>query len=125
MSELTATNPGFLSDMRNIIIEAQNNAVRSVEYARMMMYWHLGERTFVEEQRGQDRAEYGSYLTKGIAAYLEAEFGSGFSVRQLELCRQFYRTYPNANDIRRLLEKPAIIYLADNSISGHVVFVMP
>jgi len=60
MSELTATNPGFLSDMRNIIIEAQNNAVRSVEYARMMMYWHLGERTFVEEQRGQDRAEYGA-----------------------------------------------------------------
>jgi len=27
--------------------------------------------------------------------------------------------------LRRLLEKPAIIYLADNSISGHVVFVMP
>jgi len=28
-------------------------------------------------------------------------------------------------EVRRLLEKPAIIYLADNSISGHVVFVMP
>ena len=27
------------------------------------------------------------------------EYGSGFSVRQLEMCRQFYRTYPNANTL--------------------------
>jgi hypothetical protein len=40
------------------------------------------------------------YLTKGIAAHLEVEFGSGFSIRQLELCRQFYRTYPNSNALR-------------------------
>jgi hypothetical protein len=63
------------------------------------MYWQLGERIFVEEQRGQDRAEYGAYLTKTIAAHLETEFGSGFSIRQLELCRQFYRTYPNVDKI--------------------------
>ena len=100
MNELATTNPGFLIDMRNIVLEAQNNAIHTVEYARMIMYWHLGERIFVEEQQGQNRAEYGAYLTKNIAAYLEAEFGSGFSVRQLELCRQFYRTYPNASEVR-------------------------
>jgi predicted nuclease of restriction endonuclease-like (RecB) superfamily len=65
-----------------------------------MMYWYLGERFFIEEQRGQDRAEYGVYLTKKAAAHLEAEFGSGFSVRQLELCRQFYRMYPNTKEVR-------------------------
>ncbi|MCL1976247.1 MAG: PDDEXK nuclease domain-containing protein [Firmicutes bacterium] len=100
MNELAYTNSSFITDMRNIIIEARNNAIRSIEYTRMMMYWRLGERIFVEEQRGQNRAEYGTYLTKGIAVHLEAEFGSGFSIRQLELCRQFYRTYPNANDVR-------------------------
>ncbi|MCL2165275.1 MAG: PDDEXK nuclease domain-containing protein [Oscillospiraceae bacterium] len=100
MNELQKTNPGFLADMRNIILEARNNAARSVEYTRLIMYWHLGERFFIEEQRGQDRAEYGAYLTKNTAAHLEAEFGSGFSVRQLELCRQFYRMYPNANEVR-------------------------
>ena len=100
MSELQATNPSFIADMRNIILEARNNAARSVEYTRMMMYWHLGERIFVEEQRGQDRAEYGTYLTKNVAVQLESEFGSGFSVRQLELCRQFYRIYPNVNEVR-------------------------
>jgi predicted nuclease of restriction endonuclease-like (RecB) superfamily len=100
MNEIASTNPSFLADMRSIIIEARGNAIRSVEYARMMMYWRLGERIFVEEQCGQDRAEYGAYLTKSIAAHLEAEFGSGFSVRQLELCRQFYRTYPDSNVLR-------------------------
>ena len=100
MNELQTTNPGFLADMRNIILDARSNAVRSVEYTRMMMYWHLGERIFVEEQRGQDRAEYGAYLTQNASAHLEDEFGSGFSVRQIELCRQFYRMYPNEKELR-------------------------
>ena len=104
MNELQTNNPGFIADMRNIILEARNNAVRSVEYARMMMYWHLGERIFVEEQRSQNRAEYGVYLIKCIAVHLEVEFGSGFSIRQLELCRQFYRVYPNVSELRPQLK---------------------
>jgi len=103
MNELQTTNPGFLADMRNIILEARNDAIRSVEYARMIMYWHLGERIFVEEQHEQNRAEYGAYLMKNIATHLETEFGSGFSVRQLELCRQFYRMYPTANALQSQL----------------------
>ena len=100
MTELQTNNPSFLADMRNIILDARSNAVRSVEYTRMMMYWHLGERIFVEEQHSQERAEYGAYLTKNASAHLEAEFGSGFSVRQIELCRQFYRMYPNEQELR-------------------------
>lgn len=44
---------------------------------RMMMYWHPGERIFIEEQRGQDRAAYGEYLIRNLARQIEAEFGSG------------------------------------------------
>jgi len=28
------------------------------------MYWHLGQRIFVEEQQGKERADYGTYLIK-------------------------------------------------------------
>ena len=87
----------LLNDARSIITRAQKNAVRSVEFHRVEMYWQLGERIFVEEQKEQDRAEYGSYLIKSLAQSLESEFGSGFSKRQLELSRQFYRCYPIAN----------------------------
>ena len=35
-----------------------------------------------------------------LAKKLEPEYGSGFSVRQLERSRQFYKMYPIANALR-------------------------
>ncbi|MDR1842023.1 MAG: PDDEXK nuclease domain-containing protein [Holophagales bacterium] len=55
---------------------------------------------FLEEQQGKDRAEYGQYLIKNLANVIEPEFGSGFSIRQLERARQFYRVYPIASALR-------------------------
>ena len=77
--------------------------MRSVDTVRVQMYWKLGERIFIEEQKGQDRAEYGAYLLQNVALEIEKEFGSGFSVRQLERARQFYRTYPIATALRTQL----------------------
>lgn len=90
----------FISDIRTIILSARESAIRSVDTIRVQMYWELGERIFIEEQKGQDRAEYGAYLLQNIATEIEKEFGSGFSVRQLERARQFYRTYPIATALR-------------------------
>lgn len=67
------------------------------------MYWHLGQRIFVEEQQGKERADYGTYLLQNLSKRLEPEFGSGFGYRQLKFCRQFYRTYPNGNTLRSQL----------------------
>ena len=103
MDDLQSLNPSFYTDMRDIIIEAQNNAVRSVEFVRMMMYWHLGERIYVEEQHSQARATYGEYTLKTLADRLEGEFGSGFSKRQLERARLFYRIYPTEANLRSQL----------------------
>ena len=100
MGDLQSINTVFYNDMRNIILNSRNNAIRGVEVERMMMYWHLGERIFVEEQRGQDRAEYGEYLIRNLSRDLEAEFGSGFSSRQLERARKFYRIYPTITTLR-------------------------
>ena len=58
MADIQVDNLDFYNDMRNIIIDAQNNAIRGVEYTRMIMYWQLGERIFIEEQSGQERANY-------------------------------------------------------------------
>ena len=90
----------FYNDIKGIIESAKGTAVRSVEFHRVMMYWQIGERILVEEQRGEDRAEYGTYLIKNLSKTLEPEYGSGFSYRQLAYCRQFYRTYPIVNALR-------------------------
>ena len=93
----------FISDIRTIILSARESAIRSVDTVRVQMYWKLGERIFIEEQKGQDRAEYGAYLLQNVALEIEKEFGSGFSVRQLERARRFYRTYPIATALRTQL----------------------
>jgi predicted nuclease of restriction endonuclease-like (RecB) superfamily len=93
-------NNQFVFDIRNIITTSRTAAIRSVDFERVLMYWKLGERIFVEEQQGEERAEYGSYLIRNLAAAIEPEFGSGFSYRQLAFCRQFYRTYPIVNAVR-------------------------
>lgn len=92
--------PAFIQDIKTIIGQARINAVRSVEFHRVEMYWKMGERIFTEEQHGKKRADYGSYLIRNLAKQLEPEYGSGFSPRQLERCRQFYRTYPITSTLR-------------------------
>ena len=100
---VNAQPASFISEIRRIIDEARTNAVRSVDFCRVMMYWNIGKRIFEEEQQGKDRADYGTYLIKNLANNLEPEYGSGFGVRQLEQCRQFYRLYPIANALRSQL----------------------
>ena len=93
----------LVQDARQIIDAAQKNAVRSVDFCRVQMYWNLGKRIFEEEQHGKKRADYGAYIVKSLAEKLEAEYGSGFTRRQLEFCRQFFITYPIANAVRSQL----------------------
>lgn len=92
-----------ITDIKAIILNAKEKAIRSVDHERTMMYWQIGQRIFEEEQQGKDRADYGNYLTKFVAEQLEPEYGSGFSKRQIELFRQFYRTFPIANAVRSQL----------------------
>lgn len=100
---VNAQPKSFISEIRRIIDEARTNAVRSVDFCRVMMYWNIGKRIIEEEQQGKERADYGTYLIKNLANNLEPEYGSGFGVRQLEQCRQFYRLYPIANALRSQL----------------------
>ena len=107
MNKITAEfNPQLNTlyvDVKKIIESARGNAVRTVEFCRVQMYWHLGKRIFEEEQQGKERADYGTYLIRNLAKFLEPEYGTGFGIRQLEQARKFYRTYPIANTLRSQL----------------------
>ncbi|MBP6184397.1 MAG: DUF1016 family protein [Saprospiraceae bacterium] len=92
--------PELIQQIQTIIATAKDRAIRSVDTERVLMYWQIGKVIFVEEQEGKVRAGYGEFLIRTISATLLPLFGSGFSVRQLEMCRQFYRTFPIANAVR-------------------------
>ena len=93
-------NKNLVSEIKSIIDNARERAVRSVDYERVLMYWEIGRVIFEEEQKGQDRARYGEFLIKSLSEELTPLFGSGFSYRQLNLFRQFYREFPIVNALR-------------------------
>lgn len=92
-------NETIITDIKNIIAHSKDKAIKAVDHQRTLMYWHIGERIFEEEQKGKDRADYGTFLIKYLSEQLQPEFGSGFSIRQINLYRQFYRTFTNVHTL--------------------------
>lgn len=93
-------SPLFIGQIKEIISQAQTAALRAVDSQRVVMYWNIGRTILEEEQHGNERAAYGTYLIKSLSKELEPEYGTSFSVRQLERCRQFYKEFPNASALR-------------------------
>src|SRR5690606_5035574 len=60
-------NQHLLTEIKAIITQAKEKAIRAVDHERVLMYWHIGKRIFEEEQEGKDRADYGTYLIKYLA----------------------------------------------------------
>ena len=89
----------FIDEIKQIIDDSRSKAMRSVDFCRVQMYWAIGKRISEREQQGKERADYGKYIIRNLSKEIEPLYGSGFGVRQLELSRQFYRTYPNANTL--------------------------
>lgn len=93
----------LIQEIQRIISNAQEKAIRAVNFERVLMYWQIGEVIFVEEQNGEERAEYGKFLVRSISEELQPQFGSGFSVRQLHRYVQFYKLFPIVSALRTQL----------------------
>lgn len=90
----------LINQIKDIVSNAQQKAVRSINTERVAMYWQIGKTIFEEEQQGKDRATYGTFLIKSISSELKPLLGSAFSSRQLYRYVQFYRTFPNMSALR-------------------------
>ena len=93
----------LIEHIQQIIATSRERANRSVDTERVLMYWQIGKVIFEEEQQGKERAGYGDFLIKSLSENLQPQFGSGFSYRQLNWYRQFYRSFPIASALRTQL----------------------
>ena len=93
-------NSNFYAEIKHLIEEARKQVVRSVNSAMVFTYWEIGKRIVEEEQKGENRAEYGAYLLKHLSEELTHEFGKGFIERNLRFMRQFYFSFPIRNTLR-------------------------
>ena len=100
---LELINKDIIEKIRLVIERTRENAVRSIDHHRTLMYWEIGKYIVEEEQEGKERAAYGKYINKYLSQNLEPVYGSGFGIRQLETMRKFYLAFPIANALRSQL----------------------
>jgi len=87
------------STIRGYVVNAQNRVAAAVNSAMVLAYHEIGEQIY-KACGENDRAGYGKGLLQYLSERLTAEFGSGFQVRNLQMMRKFYLTFPNANALR-------------------------
>ena len=86
----------LLSDIKAIIKEARSAAYAGINAVQIDQNWKIGKRIVEEEQGGRIRAEYGKRTIAELSAHLCAEFGEGYSERNLRDFRAFYVIFPDS-----------------------------
>jgi predicted nuclease of restriction endonuclease-like (RecB) superfamily len=82
---------GIYEGIRDTLAEARAKVYAAVNSAMVEAYWDIGRQ--IEDAIG-NRAEYGKRLLQYLSNALTAEFGKGFTVRNLRAMRQFYAKFP-------------------------------
>jgi hypothetical protein len=106
--------PPVYDRIRQILEAAQTGISRTVNTTQVVANWLIGREIVEEEQRGEKRAGYGERLLGDLSQRLQADFGGGYSVDNLEWFRQFYLVYPQlllagkADAVRRISQDTAI-----------------
>lgn len=82
----------FITDICSIIDNGRRTAYESVGNIMIQTYWNVGKRIVEEEQKGNERAEYGKRIIEQLSNELTHRYGKGFSKRYLAYFRKFYLT---------------------------------
>ena len=82
-----------------LVTIARQKTATAVNLAMVHTYFEIGKLIIENEQRGEQRAEYGKQVLKELSQRLTDNFGKGFSVENLDRMRFFYKTYsiPNSS----------------------------
>lgn len=102
MEDLLKKN-NFIDNIRTLINEARKQVVHTVNTVMVATYWEIGRRIVEEEQNGNERAEYGTYLIKDLSKVLTTEFGKGFDESNLRNMRLFFKAFPIRDSLRHEL----------------------
>ena len=92
-------NQDTYNTVRGFVVAAQRQVNAAVNSAMVTAYQNIGKQIY--EACGENEcAEYGKQLLQYLSDKLTVEFGKGFTERNLQLMRQFYLAFPNANALR-------------------------
>lgn len=100
-SEGLAESSRLFERVREILDQARQRVVRSVNTEMVEAYWRIGEAIVEQEQKGRQRADYGESLIEDLSKRLRAAKLKGFDKSNLWHLRNFYLKFPNFLDALR------------------------
>src|SRR3989344_5526550 len=106
MNKSLIKNKGYellIKDVGILLEEVRKKVYTEVNSVLVKTYWEIGRHIVKFEQKGREKAEYGSALLDKLAEDLIVKYGKGFSRDYLEKMRKFYVLFSNSETLLRNL----------------------
>jgi hypothetical protein len=98
-SEKTYTQKCWAGNIETILEKGRKTAYASINNIMLKTYWEIGREIVEYEQRGKEKADYGSMLLDRIARDLRKKHGKGFSRSNVVYMRLLYLKYPKSETL--------------------------
>src|SRR5689334_13185559 len=108
----------LLRELRDLIQAARGAVAQAVNSGQVVLYWQVGHRLRTEVL-GAKRAGYGERIVVAVATRLTAEFGRGFTDKNLRHMIRFAEAFPDREIVYALgrqlswTQFRSLIYLDD------------
>lgn len=93
----------LFQSVKEIIKQSREKVFRIANFTLLLTYWQIGKLIVDDEQKGKERATYGSYILKNFSKKLTLEFGKCFDESNLRNMRSFYQAFPICDALRHEL----------------------
>jgi len=98
---VTTPTPALLGELRQLIEGSRQRAAVAVNQELILLYWQLGTR-IRRDILNDERAGYGKQIMATLSRELTAEFGRGFSKRNLHHMVRFAEVFPDEQIVHAL-----------------------
>lgn len=93
----------LIESIESLLEKGRCQIAHSVNTILVYTYWQVGQHIVEYEQRGNQKAEYGSFLFEQLSKDLTARCGKGFSRSNLLYMRKFYLEFPKRETVSHVL----------------------
>lgn len=87
----------------SLLHQGRQQAAQSVNTILMQTYWYIGQHIVEFEQKGNQKAEYGSQLFERLSKDSICAYGNGFSRSNLLYMHKLYLSFPIRETLSHLL----------------------
>jgi hypothetical protein len=93
----------LITQIGSLLKNGRQQALQYVNTILVQTYWHIGQHIVKFEQKGNERAEYGSHLFERLSKDLTLTYGKGFGRSNLLYMSKLYQHFPISETLSHIL----------------------